>query len=41
MRHNAQLNIESTLAVGSIFSITFNKDRLSKVEEPLGEQVQS
>jgi len=41
MRHNAQLNIESTLAVGSIFSITFNKDRLSKVEEPLGEQVQA
>jgi two-component system phosphate regulon sensor histidine kinase PhoR len=33
MRHNAQLNIESTLAVGSIFSITFNKDRISRVIE--------
>ena len=29
LRHNAQLNIESTLGVGSIFSMTFNKDRLT------------
>jgi len=32
MRHSALLNIESTLAVGSIFSIIFNKDRISKEE---------
>jgi len=33
MRHSALLNIESTLAVGSVFSIIFNKDRISKEEE--------
>ena len=32
MRHSALLNIESTLAVGSVFSIIFNKDRISKEE---------
>jgi len=32
MRHSALLNIESTLAVGSVFSITFDKDRISKEE---------
>ena len=32
MRHSALLNIESTLAVGSVFSIVFNKDRISKEE---------
>jgi two-component system phosphate regulon sensor histidine kinase PhoR len=32
MRHSALLNIESTLAVGSVFSLIFNKDRLSKDE---------
>ena len=29
LRHAAQLKIESTLGVGSIFSITFHKDRLT------------
>jgi len=32
MRHSAILNIESTLAVGSVFSIVFSKDRISKGE---------
>jgi two-component system phosphate regulon sensor histidine kinase PhoR len=32
IRHSALLNIESTLAVGSVFSIIFNKDRMSKEE---------
>jgi two-component system phosphate regulon sensor histidine kinase PhoR len=32
IRHSALLNIESTLAVGSVFSIIFNKDRISKEE---------
>jgi two-component system phosphate regulon sensor histidine kinase PhoR len=32
MRHSALLKIESTLAVGSVFSLIFNKDRMSKEE---------
>lgn len=32
IRHSALLNIESTLAVGSVFSLIFNKDRMSKEE---------
>ncbi len=32
MRHSAVLNIESTLGVGSVFSIMFNKDRVNTAE---------
>jgi two-component system phosphate regulon sensor histidine kinase PhoR len=34
IRHGAHLSIESTLGVGSVFSIAFNKDRLVNSDNP-------
>jgi two-component system phosphate regulon sensor histidine kinase PhoR len=34
IRHGAHLNIESTLGLGSVFSLTFNKDRLVNSDNP-------
>ena len=34
IRHGAHINIESTLGVGSVFSMAFNKDRLATTDNP-------